>query len=137
LEQTELKRYADEKPAHWGGVGSWQNHWFGKSLPLVDGAATRSEDGRTVTMSLVNRHREASQAVEIDLFDFKPRSGKMVTITGPDPMGYMLKASGKDVSDVDYNPEACTAREISIEPKGSKWTIDIPAHSIVIITVVS
>jgi hypothetical protein len=81
----------------------------------------------------VNRHREAEQAVEIDLFDFLPRSGRQVVITGPEAMGYMLRAVGPGVSDLEYNPEACTVKEKTISPKSGKFTVEVPEHGMVIL----
>jgi alpha-N-arabinofuranosidase len=135
LEESERTNFfAKEMPPHWEGY-AWPKSWYGRELPLVDAAATRSEDGRTVTISLVNRHKDDAQPVEIDLFDFKPRTGCQVTITGPDPMGYMLSPSGPGVSDIDYHPEACTAKETSLNPSSGKWTIEVPPHAIVLVTV--
>jgi alpha-L-arabinofuranosidase len=134
LERAEHERYVSEMPDFWGGQApAWPGEWFKKPLPLVDVAATRSVDGRTVTISLVNRHREEGQAVEIDLFDFVPRSGKQVTITGPEAMGYMIRASGPGVSDIDYNPEACTATEKVMEKAGGKFVVEVPGRALVLV----
>jgi len=143
LERAEHERYRGECPPHWStdpnvwpaaSVSPWPRHWVDRPLPLIDASATRSEDGRTVTVSVVNRHREQPQAVELDLFDFQPRSGRRVVISGPDPMGYSLEAIGSDLADVAYHPEACAATESVMERVPSRFTLEVPAHSIALVT---
>jgi alpha-N-arabinofuranosidase len=143
LERAEQERYAGECPDHWRtdpavwptrSYCAWPEGCFKQPLALVDAAATRSVDGRTVTISLVNRHREDAAAVEVDLFDFVLREGRQVTITGPDAMGYMVKAAGPGVSDVEYDPEACTAVEKQMGKVAGKFTVEVPGHAVVLMT---
>jgi len=142
LERQEQAKDASERPEHWRTDPAvwptpsccvWPEGCFKKPLALVDAAATRSADGRTVTVSLVNRDRDSARVVDVDLFDFAPRDGRQVTITGPDAMGYMLKASGPDVSDVEYHPEACVVKESEMAKVSGKFAVEVPAHAIVIL----
>jgi len=137
LEQSQHKKYADEISRRWDRIGrgpQWPDYWFGRQFSLLDVAATRSADGREIVISLVNRDEQDPGEVEIDLWDFKPRSGRRLTITGPDPMGYMLTPSGPTISDNDYNEAACTVTQSDLHKVAAKFTIELPAHSIAILT---
>jgi alpha-N-arabinofuranosidase len=144
LEKAEHERYRGECPEHWKvdprvwpneSSCAWPGSWRGKELALVDAAATRSEDGKTVTVSVVNRDRDSVREVEVDLGGFKIKGGRKVEITGPDAMGYMLKAVGAGVSDVEYHPEACVVRESEIGRGEGKMRIAVPAHGMEILRV--
>lgn len=86
-----------------------------------------------MTISLVNRDRDNVQAVEIDLFDYQPRTGRQVTISGPDPIGYMLRPNGPGLEDLEYNEQACVVTDRILEKTAGKFTVEIPAHAIVIL----
>ncbi len=136
LEEEQRGKYADEVP-EWRKTDKpifWNDHWYGRKLAFIDVAATRSKDGKEVVISMVNRHETDAIEVEIDLFDYKPSSGRQVLITGPDPMGYSLKASGLSIADNDYDEEACTAKESQLSKPAGKFTVEIPAHSILIVS---
>lgn len=140
FEQSQVQKHADVVPGLWRAPGlrhGWQTHWQGKEFPLVDVAATRTHDGREMTISMVNRHDMEAIEVDMNLLDYAPRAARQVLISGPDPMGYMVIPSGPTVNDNDYNPEACTVMERAIEKISSRFTVEIPAHSIVILTLTS
>ncbi len=46
----------------------------GGEVPVLDASATLSEDGKTLFVSLVNRHPESSVTVQLDLGDFRPKA---------------------------------------------------------------
>ncbi|MCD6219138.1 alpha-N-arabinofuranosidase [Candidatus Calescamantes bacterium] len=103
------------------------------NIPYLDVSATCSEDKKSVTISVVNRHHAEAIDAMIDLGDYQPTEGKSYTINGEDPMGYALLPNGKSISDNKYNPEACKVTETLLSKVSSKITYSFPAHSITLL----
>ncbi len=139
LEAEQWQRYEFEIPPHWKDIDlhsqPWAKRgWYGREFPLIDVAATRSKDSKKVVLSIVNRHERDDQQVEVNLFDYAPTTGQTITITGPEPTGYMLRASGPNVVDNEYDEGACTVVKSELKHVGSCFSLAIPAHSLTIVS---
>ncbi len=104
-----------------------------QNVPYLDVSATCSEDKRSITISVVNRHHNEAIESLIDLGNYQPAEGKIYTINGDEPLGYALLPDGKNISENKYNPEACEVTEDLLERVGSKITYSFPAHSITLL----
>jgi len=48
-------------------------------------------------------------------------------------MGYMLRPNGPGLEDLEYNEQACVVTDRILEKTAGKFTVEIPAHAIVIL----
>ncbi len=138
--KEQLAKYEYNKPAYWRDtdVNPMRHLEFrvGEELSAIDVCATKSRDGKTIVLSLVNRDETQARDVEIDMLDFVPKSAKKVLITGDEPMGYSIVPSGESISDNDYNERACFVTESVTEKIASKFTIELNPHSILLIELI-
>lgn len=101
-----------------------------QDVPYLDVSATCSEDKRSVTISVVNRHHVEPIEALIDLGNYQPKEGKVYTIYGDEPMGYALLPDGKSISDNKYNPDACKVTETLLNRVSSRMSYSFQPHSI-------
>ncbi len=136
LLEEQVRKYEHNVPLHWKDsnieLRDSLKPYLGRSLSVIDASATRSSDGKSIVVSIVNRDEDSNREVEIDLLDFAPRSGKRVVITGDEPMGTSIVPSGSSISDNDYNERACFVRESMMDKVSSRFTVELPAHSILL-----
>ncbi len=98
-----------------------------EKVPYVDVAATRSRSGRRLVLSIINRHPTARSDLSVRLFDF----GALVL-----RKAWLLK--GADLQDANSfaHPENVKIKEVDLRSIGSRarFTLDLPPHSVSVIT---
>jgi alpha-N-arabinofuranosidase len=92
------------------------------NVPDVDVFAAASEDGRSVTVFLVNRRLECTQSVSLRLEGASSAVADTWLLTTDDPN------AGNSPNAPD-NVRPCEL-EVQEETDGSSWTLQIPAHSV-------
>lgn len=131
----EKEKYKQYLPSHWQDseeVWKWPDHWFNNNFPSIDAAATISSDKKKMTISIVNRHKDKDCNINLEILGVTKKQCNTILITGDNPMESMLIASGGDISQTIYKPEACIVKEEKNVNYGK--TFKIPAHSILIIS---
>jgi alpha-N-arabinofuranosidase len=96
--------------------------WGGKmgDIPYLDVVATLSEDGRSLYLHAINRHKDETIRARINISGFVPgASGRVYALNGPDP-----------TSSNDYlHPDVVSIRRSSFAPSGNAFDYVFPAHS--------
>ena len=94
-------------------------------LPLVGATASLAPDGRTLTITVTNRHRHEPQAVHLDLRgQATPGAGRWRLLTGDDPAAYNTAAEPERIGLTDGPASA-----------GGAVSLECPPHSVASLTV--
>src|SRR5215212_6730815 len=90
---------------------------------LLDVSATRDEAGRTVTLGIVNRHRDEAIATTVELGGATMLSAVVHIVNGDDPA----------VRNSFERPDAVTVQEHTVSPDGNTLELTLPAHSATVV----
>jgi len=94
-----------------------------REVPLLDASSALTEDGKTLTLALVNRHPEESVEVTLALKEWKVQ-----------PQAERISIVGKSylAANVPGQPEQVEIQKEEVELDQSKPVVEVPAHGIVI-----
>jgi alpha-N-arabinofuranosidase len=136
LNRQQREKYDAERPQWWidnERFPTWSEDNIGKALPLIDAAATRSKDGRSMTISLVNRHESDAVAVTLQLWDTPTKSARCVQMLGSAPTACTIRPCGPNVEDIDIDENAFVVKQRELTSVSPMMTIDCPPHSVTMI----
>ena len=95
-----------------------------KNVPYLDASASVSEDGGTLYVATVNRHRDRDVECRLTLDGFAPQPGTTVfELNGPDPMAHAEIGQ----------PDRVKIEERTLQDIGPDFRYVFPAHSVTII----
>jgi alpha-N-arabinofuranosidase len=90
---------------------------------LLDATATADEDGRRITLAVVNRDRDREHAATVDLGGSRVAGGLSVAeVNGP----------AVEARNSFATPDVVGVRERRQEASGSRFTLTFPAHSVTV-----
>lgn len=92
-------------------------------LPRIDAIAARAKDGK-ILVALTNI--DATRPVSIDI--------NMLGVNGSGAVGSLLSAPAVDSINSFDAPQTVTPRAIAIGKKGDKLNLDLPPHSVAVVT---
>jgi alpha-N-arabinofuranosidase len=91
---------------------------------LLDVSVTRDAAGRTLTLGIVNRHRDDAVATTVAVGNGTPiASAVAYEVNGEDPA--VLNSFGR--------PDAVTVQERQLTPAGGRLELTLPAHSVTVV----
>lgn len=89
-------------------------------IPVLDVSATRSEDGSTLWLSVVNRDREQDVALDLDLLGGRPVSARTCLLTAPDLL------SRNTIED----PDTVSPRWVDVADPGAPLNLPAASYSV-------
>jgi len=93
-------------------------------FPLLDAVATRDEAGRQLTLAVVNRDRDRSHRVTIELADVAAAGGVLASeVNGPDV----------GATNSFEHPRRVDVQERRLDLAGRRFDYEFPAHSVTVL----